>query len=191
MNNRDMLKIALLPGILIMLFITLFYWRDYNLSKLNNDIAFQTKDLSKKQKSLRNIKQLQEKLDSLDSKLAGLKGELIGLSEPVAMVKAVAALAESYDIVLIDYQFDVPKYIEHKKKAGEPGPFIVPFEGKFKGDFIAAGKFIKALERKAYLKEIYNIKLLNDPATRDNILCNVKGAVRFFDRSRLEPAPNG
>lgn len=166
----------------------MLYYRDYNLSKLNDNIASESHELNNKLSLLNSINKFQRELTALDRKVIISQDDYFSLNETVSLVREIAAIADIYKIKLNDFKLDIPKYIDCKERANGPGPFSVPFEGKFEGNYIAAGKFVNALEEKIYIGEIYSIRLTNSETNLSGITFNIKGIVRFIDRYNLELA---
>ncbi len=191
MDSKVILKVTWLPGTLVIILVSLFFWSNYTMDKLDKIVVSQTADQQYKQDLILSISELQNKLSLLDDRLNQYNDELFKLDEAIKAIKAVASLAGNHGVQLLDFKFDLLKYLEQKKQADGPGPFILPFEARFCGNYIKTGKFIQVLERKKYIRDINSIKLLNDGSGNNDVSCNIKGALRFFNRSELELTDNG
>jgi len=191
MDGKVILKATWLPGMLAIMFIVLFFWRNYTIDKLEAAFISQSSEMQNKQDLILSISELQNRLSLLDKQINEYNDELFRLDEAIKAVKAVASLAGNHGVQLFDFKFDLPKYLEQKKQADGPGPFILPFEAEFCGNYFQTGKFIQVLEKKKYIRDINSIKLLNDGSGNNDVSCNIRGALRFFDKSKLELTDNG
>lgn len=186
MDKKFILKAIWIPLVLALLFVIVFFVREYHLNRIDETIASEKQSFKEKHALILSISDLQNKMASLDREMDNYNSQLFTMDNAVSLVEAVAILADRYGIGLIDFRFDVPKYIQQKRSAETCGPFIVPFEGAFQGGYMATGRFMQALEKKVYIKNIYNIKISSDEISNNNVLCDIKGAIRFFDRSKLD-----
>jgi Tfp pilus assembly protein PilO len=186
MANRMIMKAAIIPVILALVLITAIYWRSLSLEQANREYSEQSRQLQRAYAELGSAGQLQEKNADLEKRLADLRGDLYGLDEAVELVKYISRQAGNYEVLLNDFKFDLPWYIDQKNRDGDPGPFIVPFECVLQGDYIKIGKFIAGIEKRKFIGDIVNVKFYRDTSGKAAVICELKGALRFFDKSILE-----
>jgi len=186
MDIKFILKGIWVPLVLVSLFITVFFFREYHFNKIDETITLKKRDFKEKQALILSISDLQKKKTALDQEMGKYNSQLFTMDNVVPLVEAVAILADRNGVGLVDFKFDVPIYIQQKKSAKSWGPFIVPFESAFQGEYVAMGKFLQSLEKKVYIKKIYDVKISLNEVSDDEVLCDIKGAIRFFDRSKLD-----
>jgi Tfp pilus assembly protein PilO len=190
MANRMILKIAIIPAVLILALATTVYWRLQSLEQANREYNAQAVKLQSVYAELGSAGQLQERNVDLEQRLGDLKSDLYGMDEAVELVKYISKRAADYNVMLNDFKFDLPKYIDQKDRSGEPGPFVVPFECVLQGDYIPIGKFIGNLENRKFVGDMVNIKFYRDTSGKCSVVCELKGSLRFFDKSILEKKAN-
>jgi len=191
MDRRVIIKILWFPCLLVIMLGALLYWRDCELNEFDKIYANKELDFNNKISLLLLSGDLKEQLNDYHKQAKIVQKDLFNLDEAVAMIKTIAEVAEKNRVKLTDFEYDIPKYIQQKRSSSNTGAITVPFEGSFKGNYIAMGKFIEALEKKIYMVNIHDMKFQNNSNAPREVKCVFKGALRFIDRSKLEFAGYG
>ncbi|MCP4633927.1 MAG: hypothetical protein GY855_13465 [candidate division Zixibacteria bacterium] len=185
MNKSGLIKLIWIPSTFFIVLIGLFFLRMYDFKKLDSSIASEMRDLTEMRNMTISINELRSQLKACDKDLKSHQREFYGFDDAVSLVKTINETANVYNVELVDFEYDIGQFVSQSKNHDQAGPFTVPFGSKFRGDFLALGKFIQDLENKAYIESISTIKLSNTGKEFSGVIGDIGGIIRFINHAEL------
>lgn len=185
MEKRVIIKFSIIPAVLLAAIFSLFYWRAISVEKSRQIIIEKENEIQQAQITLASAGQLKMRDRQINDRLSEVREDLYTMDQAVELVKRISAIAARHQVLLNDFKFDLEKYISQKDLAGEYGPFVVPFECVVQSDYSRIGKFINTIEKRKFISYIVNVKFYRDSSGKTNAVCEIKGALRFYNDSFL------
>lgn len=176
-------KVLLPPIIFTIVLIVLVFWRGNTIERLDKSLADKNKKTQEMLTLLNNTPAMINQYAHLDSVIRSYGDDLMGIDEAIEMVRKIGRAASDHNIALVDFKFDVNKYVDIKEKARASGSYFVPFEARFKGGYIDFGKFTGTLERRKYIGNINHLQIARNPLENTEFY-SIKGFVRFYERHK-------
>lgn len=180
MDSRLVLKTVWLPGFLLSVILAMLFFRDHHLDQLEATIASDSIRLDNKLALLASVGELRTELAAVSRSMERDYKHLFELAKAESMVEIINDMAAYYGIEMVDFKFQIPEYVEKRLQAGKTIPYLIQFEAKFRGDYVPVGKFIESLEKRIFLDEINNIRLVAGEGRGNEVISDIRGVVRFI-----------
>jgi|GEM_PF-2754366 len=183
MDRKSFLKVAWLPGLLSLMVLSLLLSRNYHLDKLDSRITSDSVELDSKRALLASVGDLCEELAAIAKSMDRDRKQLFDLDKAESMVEMIGSMASYYGVKMADFKFQIPEYVEERLRVDRKAPYVIRFEGKFRGDYVALGRTIESLEKMIFVKEVSNIRLVVDKPSGNEVVANMEGEVRLVEES--------
>ncbi len=178
------IKQPIIAAIAMVLFIAAIIWSNISLSELDIEISENQNKLRELQAEMSSAGALLARLNQYDSIFTHISGELYPSSKSIELIKNIGRIAESHQLSLNDFQFEIPEYI-NQINYNQSNVQVIPFKCILEGDFIYSGKFIESIEKKHFIDNIHNIKCNLSASANINTISIIDGNLRLFDTNNL------